>query len=319
MATTTDKNRNPLRGWIACRVRRTTGILLCAIFCLTHSLAQTERERPHILGIAHIAFDVGDAGKTRTFYRDVLGFEQAFSLERTDGTDWIRFIKINDQQYVELFSSGARLAGELDHLALYTDDVAGMKAYVVARGIPLVDQLHKGRTGDEYFSIRDPDGHLIEIVQYQPDSWSAREKGNFVRPDRLSDRISHAGIVVGSMAASLKFYHEVLGFGTFAQDMHSGAVPQWANLRVPNGTDYLVLHSRSPATASVRRNVEMYIGFASTNVERAASDLKSRAPVDSRSQVIAVETGMDKVRRTSVPDPDGIRIDFTESPASGGH
>jgi catechol 2,3-dioxygenase-like lactoylglutathione lyase family enzyme len=296
-------------------------IFICAILLVTRSLlAQTPEHRPRVLGIAHIAFDVGDLTKTRAFYENVLGFEQAFSLARPDGTEWIGFIKVNDRQYVELFAAGSQFAGELDHLALYTDDAAGMRAYVTARGIPLVDELHTGRTGDEYFSIRDPDGHLIEIVQYKPHSWSAREAGNLMRPDRISDHISHAGIVVRSMAASLRFYHDVLGFQEFAQDMTSGPAPKWASVRVADGTDYLALVSPPAPVSPSQRRAETYVGFASGDLPRTVTDLKARTSSGSPVRPIDVQTGIGNHPQASLFDPDSIRIDFTgPAPAPASH
>src|SRR5215472_5856802 len=32
----------------------------------------------------------------------------------------------------------------------------------------------KGQIGNKNFNIKDPDGHIVEIVEYQPDSWTAQ-------------------------------------------------------------------------------------------------------------------------------------------------
>src|SRR5215468_8225727 len=37
-------------------------------------------KRPRILGVAHMALYVGDLAKSRSFYKDFLGFEEPFSL-----------------------------------------------------------------------------------------------------------------------------------------------------------------------------------------------------------------------------------------------
>ena len=41
------------------------------------------------------------------------------------------------------------------------------------------DKVGKGMTGNKNFNIKDPDGHIVEIVEYQGDSWTAREAGKF--------------------------------------------------------------------------------------------------------------------------------------------
>ena len=57
--------------------------------------------RPRILGVAHAAFYVSDLAQARTFYKDLLGFEEVFSLKNDDGSDRTAFIKIDERQYVE--------------------------------------------------------------------------------------------------------------------------------------------------------------------------------------------------------------------------
>ena len=45
---------------------------------------------------------VTDLAKARAYYKDFLGFEEAFTLKNPDGSDHIAFIKINDHQFIEL-------------------------------------------------------------------------------------------------------------------------------------------------------------------------------------------------------------------------
>ena len=54
----------------------------------------------------------------------------------------------------------------------------------------------KGKTGNKNFNVKDPDGHIVEMVEYMPDSWTAREKGKFMPPTRISDHIMHVGVLV---------------------------------------------------------------------------------------------------------------------------
>ena len=73
-----------------------------------------------MLGIAHMALFVSDLAKARVFYQDFLGFEEAFKLPKPDGSDRIAFIKINDEQYLELFDEPPReRRARLPHLVLH--------------------------------------------------------------------------------------------------------------------------------------------------------------------------------------------------------
>src|ERR1035438_3646641 len=90
-----------------------------------------------------------------------------------------------------------------------------MRDYLASRGVAVPATVPKGRTGNKNFNIRDPDGHTVEVVEYQPDSWTAREAGKFMPPTRVSERIMHVGVLVGNLDAAIKFYGGILGFREF--------------------------------------------------------------------------------------------------------
>lgn len=169
------------------------------------------------MGVAHVGIYANDLDRTRVFYKDLLGFEEPFSLKRNDGSEWIVYIKVNEFQYIELFAERRRTGGPLGHFALYTDSVKRMKNYLESRGVEPVDDIHKGKAGNSFFTIKDPDGHTVEIMQYEPGSRTAESRGNFVPPGRVSGRILHVGLRVKSVEVTERFYHDVLGFREFRE------------------------------------------------------------------------------------------------------
>lgn len=93
--------------------------ILAGILITASLFGQDAVKRPKILGIAHVAFYVSDLAKARTFYEDFLGFaEEPFTLKKNDGSDRIVFIKINDNQYVELFAEEPGNDGRLSHISV---------------------------------------------------------------------------------------------------------------------------------------------------------------------------------------------------------
>lgn len=90
--------------------------------------AQTNAPRSHVFGLAHVAFRVGDMDKAELFYESLLGYQQPFSLNDGTGKSMLTFVKVNDQQYIELFRGDTKTQGQLDHFALYTDDLTAMRA-----------------------------------------------------------------------------------------------------------------------------------------------------------------------------------------------
>src|SRR6266481_9160385 len=157
--------------------RIAAGLLLVGFLC--GSLAADKVNRPRILGVAHMALFVSDLQKSRAFYKDFLGYEEPYVLKREDGSDRIAFIKINENQYLELFAESPKEDGRLNHISFLTDSAQGMREYLASRGVKVPDKVGKGQIGNSNFNIVDPDGHTVEIVQYEPGSWTLREKGKF--------------------------------------------------------------------------------------------------------------------------------------------
>ncbi len=278
--------------------------------------AQASIKPPRILGIAHVAFYVSDLGKTRVFYKDFLGFDEPFSLKHQDGTDWIGFVKVNDYQYLELFTGDSSNRGQLSHIAIYTDNAAQMKDYLTSRGIQIIARLHQGQTGDTFFSVADPDGHLIEIVEYRPNSWTAREKGNFMPADRISNHILRVGLMVGSAEPALKFYGDILGFQEVgrANDNYSQAVR--IDMRAPNGNDYLELILYQGRPSPEQQKAQNHVCLERSNLQKTVIDLQARSAIVSYSYPLSIRMGNNSPSQADLVDPDGVHIELLEPATS---
>src|ERR1039457_2926068 len=101
--------------------------LLAGILMVAPLLAQQAVKRPKVLGVAHMAVYVKDLDKTRKFYESFMGFAEAFTLPKKDGTGVrIVFVKVNEHQYFEIFNEADRGEGQLNHISFYTDDADRM-------------------------------------------------------------------------------------------------------------------------------------------------------------------------------------------------
>src|SRR5437588_9407484 len=145
------------------------------------------------------------------FSKDFLGFAAPFSVSNNDGSLHLSWIKINDRQTIELFPEKEAGTDRLNHIALETKDAPGMRDYLASQGVKVPEKVDKGRIRNLNFNVPDPDGHTVEIVQYAPDGWTMREKGNFLPETRISKRLMHVGVLVGDLDAALKFYGDILG------------------------------------------------------------------------------------------------------------
>ncbi len=280
-------------------------------------LAQTDAQRPHLLGIAHVAIYQKDLNSARAFYRDLLGFAEPFSLKRPDGTEWMAFIKINDQQYVELFQGTPQNSGHISHFALYTDDASRMRLYLAARGVTMVDQLHQGQTGDRFFTVKDPDGHFIEIVEYQQDSWTGRAQGRFLPESRISNHLTHVGVLVGSIGPSLSFYRDILGLREIGRSGGTQGQPTSIAMALPDGNDFVELILDPSQPSPTEHKIQNHISLSNGDVRQAVLNLQSRSQLASYVQPITVHVGIQQRRQVDLFGPDGTRIEIME-PAQPG-
>lgn len=271
-------------------------------------------QRPKILGVAHIALYESDLNKARSFYKDFLGFAEPYSLKRKNSDqDRIAFIKINDYQYLELFAEPPKQDGHLNHISFYTDNAEGMREYLASQGVKVPDKVGKGQIRNLNFNITDPDHHTVEIVEYAPDGWTMQNKGKFMPDTRISDHMSHVGVVVGSLDSSLKFYHGILGFQEFWRGAAgSGKSLSWVNLRVPNGTDYLemMLYRTYPGPEQI--GTKNHLCLVVPNVEKAIATLEARPAYKNYARELKVQIGVNRKRQVNLYDPDGTRIELME-------
>ncbi|MBI1897814.1 MAG: VOC family protein [Acidobacteria bacterium] len=271
-----------------------------------------EVKRPKILGVAHLAVRVSDIEKSRAFYKDFLGYAEPFSLKNADGSLSLTFIKINDHQYVELFPGLAPEQDRLHHISIYTDDAEGMRKYLASRGIKVPERVPKGRIGNSNFNVKDPDGHTLEIVQYEPDGWSMREKGRHMGESRISERILHVGIIVGSVEASMRFYRDLLGFREIWRGSRSGTELQWINMQVPDGSDYIefMLYREQPAPNA--RGSQHHMCLVVPDMAASLKRLESRPDRASYTRPLEIRTGTNRKRQLNIFDPDGTRVELME-------
>jgi catechol 2,3-dioxygenase-like lactoylglutathione lyase family enzyme len=286
-------------------------ILLAALLML--ALAPTQPSRPRLLGLAHIGVFVSDLARARVFYADLLGFDEAFTLPGKGGTVDAAFVKINDRQWIELLNRPTEGNGQLDHVALYTDNADGMRAYLGSRGIAVPERIGASADGNRTFRVKDPDGHAIEFVEYVADSLTGRDAGRHLPASRLSSQAIHAGILVGDLRRANAFYADVLGFTEFwrGNSLKSQSL-SWVNMRVPDGTDYLefMLYESMPAPAN--RGSAHHLCLVVPDVERALAAFESRPARGAYTRELRINTGVNRKRQLNLFDPDGTRVELME-------
>lgn len=271
-----------------------------------------EPPRPHITGISHIALYVHDMNKTLAFYKDFLGFDQPYSLTNRNGSLHLTWIKINDRQTLELFPETTPDSDRLYHVALETDDAVGMRDYLAAHGVRVPDRVGKGKIGNLNYFIRDPDGHIVEIVQYMPDSWTVLSRGKFMPDTRISTNMPHVGILVGDVDTAKNFYEGILGFHEIWRGAKNPEVLSWIHERVPDGKNFIEFMLYSDLPPPDKRGKYHHFCLEVQDVGRAKAILEARAPRIGYDKPMEIQVGVNRKRQLNLYDPDGTRVELME-------
>ena len=296
---------------------RFAAVTILAAMTGAQLIAQEPVKRPKILGISHVGFFVGDLPKAISFWDDYLGYAEPYDIKKKDGTTTrIAFIKINDHQHIELFNETPPEGGShLSHFAFIVDNAEQMRAYLASRGFDVKPHVGKGKTGDLNFEIKDPDGHLVEFVQPEPDGLEAQNKGKFLPSTRISPEIMHVGFLVGNSQKAMDFYGDILGFREFWRGSTSGKELNWIDMRVPDGKDYVefMLYKNMPPPE--KWGVKNHVSLMVPDVQKSIEILEARpAQKDylTYGQPLKMQVGVNKQRQVNIFDPDGTRVELME-------
>ncbi|MGH9434803.1 MAG: VOC family protein, partial [Terriglobia bacterium] len=263
---------------------------------------------PPVLGIAHVALITSDLSGVRHFYTDILGFDEAFDVKLPVSHLDVCFFKVNDHQYIEVYAEPTGPNEDsLLSIAFETTSAATMRAYLVRHGVRDAGSVEHGVDGDLEFSLTDPNGHVIQFVQYLPDSLTGRHKGEDLSPRRISSEIIHAGLIVQNRAADDAFYKDILGFKVMWYGGMKDGETDWVDMRVPNGTNWLeyMLNVKDFSRHTLGVNHHLALGVPS--VAAAAKTLSARGYKPIKPQI-----GRDGKWQLNLYDPDGTRVEMME-------
>ncbi|TAK92906.1 MAG: bleomycin resistance protein [Verrucomicrobia bacterium] len=288
------------------------GLALLALAWTTCFAGAAEVSRPRITGLAHVALWVHDVEQSRRFYKDFLGFDEPYSLTNSNGSLALTFIKINERQCLELFPERETNSDRLYHISVETDDAEALRVWLGSKDVKVPDKVGKGRIGNLNFNVHDPDDHQVEIVQYSPDGWTAREKGKFIPDTRISRRMMHAGILVGDLDASMKFYRDILGGAETWRGGRTNQPLSWVNVKHADSADYVELMLYESLPEPDKRGTAHHICLEVADVDKTLAILKQRAERCHYTRPMEIRTGVNRKRQINVYDPDGTRVELME-------
>jgi catechol 2,3-dioxygenase-like lactoylglutathione lyase family enzyme len=282
-------------------------LLVCAVLQSAALAASGERqpERPRILGIDHVSVYVSDVEKSRKFYSEFLGLRT--QCPQYGGPEPCYLVAPSNQRVVLKLapaqSKNQPVKNWLAEIAFVTDDLEGMRRYLLAHGM-LPGAIRRDSDGSQSFHIRDPEGNPIAFVHRPPATIADRPA-----PKQISTRLIHAGFVVKDRAAENRFYVELLGFRLYWYGGFKDDGVDWYELQVPDGPDWIEYMLNIPGEADHKElGVQNHFSFGVKNVHDAAAKLR----LNGLQTFDGPEVGRDGKDSLDAYDPDGTRVEVME-------
>lgn len=262
-----------------------------------------------IFGLSHVAVKATNFEQSVAFYRDFLGFaEQGRLFYPTNGRRELVYLKVSDTQTIEVFDAAnvTQVAGQLYQVALHVEDAEAMRAQLARHGSRVPPVVGRGQMKNANFTTRDPEGTIIEVVQYLPEGRMVLDRGKFLPATRISDHLLCAVLTTTRQPEMLRFYRDALGFSPGERNAAREKEPAYLRLQIPGSTDYVDL-----MLGAVEERP--YFGFEVRDVDQARARLERTSYWPTYGHPLEARRGKDGRRVLEVFDPDGMRIELIEA------
>lgn len=262
-------------------------------------------------GLASVAFRVTDLGQARRFYTELLGFQEAFTLSGATGRIERVFLKVNDEQFIELLPGlqpGER--ERLAHVAIQCEEVREVHRQLRRHGLtlPPVEMRPDGNPG---FRLVDPGGTPLEFLEYSPGGRQQRARGKFLDSGRISPRLWHAGVVVFDLDKAMSFYAGLMGFREIWRGGPTEQELRWVNMQMPGRGDYIEFMLASQTPDRQQTGSMQHVCLQVPDVQAAYLTLLRRGLPDE--ERFRPRIGRNGRRLANLFDPDGSRIEIMEA------
>jgi catechol 2,3-dioxygenase-like lactoylglutathione lyase family enzyme len=113
--------------------------------------------KPRLVGVNHVALEVGDIEQALHFYGSIFSFELRGCHKDDDGHPLMAFIDMGDQ-FLALSRGRHQAPDQSRHFGLVVDDRSKVRSLAEAAGATML-------AGD-FLDFLDPWGNRIEVVEY---------------------------------------------------------------------------------------------------------------------------------------------------------
>ena len=275
--------------------------LLFVLVLTVLPLCAQSTPRPKILGIDHVAFYTTAPDGVKKLYGDVLGLASAPPIEAGGtqrylvGKQWVGYSPTPDPKSTD----------RMDHVAFLTDDAVALRKYLSEKGINASAFHVFPGVSAMSFTVKDPEGHLIEFVQ------PLHAEAATAAPSAASRHMIHAGFLVYHRDAEDHFFRDILGFRPYWHGGMKDDETDWLALQVPDGTDWIEYMLNQPEHADLRlTGVMNHISLGVADMKKAQAVLESHGWKPHGEEEAKI--GKDGKWQLNLYDPDLVRVELME-------
>jgi catechol 2,3-dioxygenase-like lactoylglutathione lyase family enzyme len=311
---------------------------------------------PAIAEVESIGITVSELARSLAFYTGLLGFEKVSEAE-ISGPDYERLqgvfamrarvvrLRLGEEtvELTQYLAPRGRSIPEdsrsndrwFQHIAIVVSDIDKAFERLSAGGVEQVSPFpqrlpdwNPAAGGIRAFYFKDPDRHVLEVIEYPAGKGAARWQKS---GGRLFLGIDHTAIVVGDTETSLGFYRGVLGLEVAGESLNHGPEQEYLNgvfgarlritaLKAERGPgiellEYLAPSDGRPSPVDLRANdlAHWQTRVVARDLDRAAAALGAAgAALVSPGAVPTSDRRLGFHRASLVRDPDGHGMQVVE-------
>jgi lactoylglutathione lyase len=214
--------------------------------------------------------------------------EEAFATKDPAVAGDLSCFKVNDRQYVEVSPTlKSESEDRLIRIGFETSDARQLRDYLAGRGVVVPSKVDQDANGNRSFTVRDPEGHSVQFVQYMPGSVHSRNFGKHLAAARISDHMLHVGVRIVDPAKADTFYKDILGFRLQWKGGPSDARFDWISLMVPDGYDWIEYMVREATPTPQQLGVLHHYALGTLDIQQVYQTVVGRGYKPPREPAIA--------------------------------
>lgn len=121
------------------------------------------------LRLNHVGIYAKDYDESMRFYKNIMGFREAFTIRDKDGKPTLTYLQITRDTFLELAPATAERPAGLSHIGFWPNDLNATVAALRSRGVRIADP-RTGATKTSITNAIDPNGVRLELLDFLPDS-----------------------------------------------------------------------------------------------------------------------------------------------------